>query len=64
MNCGVYVALSRVRAPTPFTATPGRTDGALVRVSTPVSGGVAETTDVLVRYIQALYPVLADYLPE
>ena len=43
---------------------PLRTDGALVRVSTPVSGGVAETTDVLVRYIQALYPVLADYLPE
>lgn len=44
--------------------TRNRTDGALVRVSTPVSGGVAETTDVLVRYIQALYPVLADYLPE
>lgn len=44
--------------------TRNRTDGALVRVSAPVSGGVAETTDVLVRYVQALYPVLADYLPE
>jgi EpsI family protein len=43
--------------------TRNRTDGALVRVSAPVSGGVAETTDVLVRYVQALYPVLADYLP-
>jgi EpsI family protein len=44
--------------------TRNRTDGALVRVSAPVSGGVAETTDSLVRYVQALYPVLAEYLPE
>jgi EpsI family protein len=44
--------------------TRNRTDGALVRVSAPVSGGVAETTDALVRYVQALYPVLVDYLPE
>jgi len=41
-----------------------RTDGALVRVSAPVSCGVAETTDGLVRYVQALYPLLAEYLPE
>ena len=42
-----------------------RTDGALVRVSTPVSGGVAETTaQLVVRYVQALYPVLGEYLPE
>jgi EpsI family protein len=44
--------------------TRNRTDGALVRVSAPVSGGVAETTESLVRYVQALYPVLAEYLPE
>lgn len=41
-----------------------RTDGALIRVSSPVTGGVAETTESLVRYVQALYPILADYLPE
>jgi EpsI family protein len=41
-----------------------RTDGALVRVSAPISGSLAETTDSLVRYIQALYPILAEYLPE
>lgn len=44
--------------------TRNRTDGALVRVSAPVSGGLAETTDSLARYVQALYPVLAEYLPE
>jgi EpsI family protein len=44
--------------------TRNRTDGALVRVSTPVTGGVEETTDSLVRYIQALYPILGEYLPE
>jgi EpsI family protein len=44
--------------------TRNRTDGALVRVSAPVSGGVAETTESLVRYVQALYPVLGEYLPE
>ena len=41
-----------------------RTDGALVRVSAPVSGGVADTTDSLVRYVQKLYPILVEYLPE
>jgi EpsI family protein len=41
-----------------------RTDGALVRVSAPASGGVAETTDSLVRYVQKLYPILVEYLPE
>jgi len=44
--------------------TRNRTDGALVRVSAPVIGGVAETTDGLVRYVQTLYPLLAEYLPE
>jgi len=44
--------------------TRNRTDGALVRVSAPVIGNAAETTDSLVRYVQAMYPVLAQYLPE
>lgn len=41
-----------------------RTDGALVRVSAPVVGGVPETTDRLVKYVQALYPILGEYLPD
>lgn len=41
-----------------------RTDGALVRASSPVTGSVAETTERLVRYVQALYPVLGEYLPD
>ncbi len=40
-----------------------RTDGALVRVSMPVSGNVEETTTRLVQYVQTLYPVLGQYLP-
>jgi EpsI family protein len=40
-----------------------RTDGAIVRVMSPVSGGIKETSDRLVVYIQALYPALGDYLP-
>jgi len=41
-----------------------RTDGALVRISSGVHGTIPETTEALVGYIQALYPVLRDYLPE
>jgi EpsI family protein len=40
-----------------------RTDGALVRVSMPVSGNVDETMTQLVQYVQTLYPVLGQYLP-
>jgi EpsI family protein len=40
-----------------------RSDGAIVRVSSPVQGSVAETTDRLVRYVQTLYPALSAYLP-
>lgn len=40
-----------------------RTDGALVRVSMPVSGSVEETPAQLVQYVQTLYPVLGRYLP-
>jgi EpsI family protein len=41
-----------------------RTDGALVRLSSPVQGGVEQTTERLVAYVQALYPVLHEYLPD
>ena len=41
-----------------------RTDGAVVRISAPVQGTVQETTEALVRYVQSLYPVLREYLPE
>ena len=41
-----------------------RTDGALVRISSPVQGTVPETKDRLVRYVQSLQPVLREYLPE
>ena len=41
-----------------------RTDGALVRVSSPIYGNVEQTSDLLVRYVQALYPVLGEYLPD
>jgi EpsI family protein len=41
-----------------------RTDGAVVRLSSPVYGSVPETTAELVQYIQLLYPVLREYLPD
>ena len=41
-----------------------RTDGALVRASSPVTDSVVDTTTRLVRYVQALYPVLGEYLPD
>jgi EpsI family protein len=40
-----------------------RTDGALVRVSSPVYGSVDETTAVLTDYVQRLSPLIAEYLP-
>ena len=41
-----------------------RTDGAIVRVTSPVHGSVRETSARLVAYIQALYPILGSYLPD
>lgn len=41
-----------------------RTDGAIVRVMSPVYGDTRDTSDRLVAYVQALYPVLGDYLPD
>ena len=40
-----------------------RTDGALVRITSPVYGTVEETTDYLVRYVQAMHPALGGHLP-
>jgi EpsI family protein len=41
-----------------------RTDGAVVRLSSPVYGSVPETTVELVQYVQVLYPVLREFLPD
>jgi len=41
-----------------------RTDGALLRVSAAVESSVAETSDRLVAFVQAMYPRLGDYLPD
>ena len=41
-----------------------RTDGALIRVSSPVHGSLAATEARLVNYVHAIYPRLADHLPE
>jgi len=40
-----------------------RSDGAVVRVSGIVADGVDETSDSLVKYIQAMYPMLNGFLP-
>jgi EpsI family protein len=41
-----------------------RTDGAVVRVMSPVYGSARETSDRLVAYVQTLYPALGGYLPD
>ena len=41
-----------------------RTDAALVRVMSPVHGSARETSDRLVAYVQAMYPLLGDFLPD
>jgi EpsI family protein len=41
-----------------------RTDGALVRVSSPIYGSVAATSAQLSAFVQALQPALAAYLPD
>lgn len=40
-----------------------RTDGAIVRLMSPIYGNVRETSDRLVAYAQTMYPILGDYLP-
>jgi EpsI family protein len=41
-----------------------RSDGALIRISSAIYGSVPETSASLTAYIQAMYPLLAEYLPE
>jgi EpsI family protein len=41
-----------------------RTDGAIVRVMSPIYGIAGETSERLVAYVQAMYPVLGNYLPD
>ncbi len=41
-----------------------RSDGAIIRISSPMYGTVSETSDTLVRSIQAIYPVLYEFLPD
>jgi EpsI family protein len=41
-----------------------RTDGAIVRVMSPIYGGARETSERLIAYVQAMYAVLGDYLPD
>lgn len=41
-----------------------RTDGALIRVTSPVFGSVQETFAWQVAYVQAMYPVLSEFLPD
>jgi EpsI family protein len=40
-----------------------RTDGAVLRVMSPVYGSARETSERLIVYVQTLYPTLGDYLP-
>ena len=41
-----------------------RTDGALVRVSSPIYKSLGETSDLLTAYIQTMHPLLSQYLPD
>jgi len=41
-----------------------RSDGALIRVSSPVYGSISETSEMLEKYVRAIYPVLGGYLPD
>lgn len=41
-----------------------RTDGALIRVSSPVYGSVEATSEMLTQYIQSMYPILSQFLPD
>ncbi len=41
-----------------------RTNGAIVRLMSPIYGSARETSERLVSYVQAMYPILGDYLPD
>src|SRR5207237_3011005 len=40
-----------------------RSDGAIVRISSPVYGSIAQTSELLGEYAKSLYPVLGEFLP-
>jgi len=41
-----------------------RTDGALIRISAPVQDTIQETIERLIQYVQTVYPILGEYLPD
>ena len=41
-----------------------RTDGAIIRISSPVYASLQETFELQARYVQAIYPVLSQFLPD
>ena len=41
-----------------------RTDGALIRIASPVYGSVSETFEWQVQFVQTMYPLLGGFLPE
>jgi EpsI family protein len=41
-----------------------RSDGAIVRVSSPVFGNVSDTSRWLTEYVQSMYPALREFLPD
>jgi EpsI family protein len=41
-----------------------RTDGALIRITSPVSGSVQETFEHQAEYIRTMYAVLSEFLPD
>ena len=40
-----------------------RSDGAIVRISSPVYGSIPQTSELLGQYAKTLYPVLGEFLP-
>jgi EpsI family protein len=40
-----------------------RTDGALIRIISPVSGSVEQTFECQAAYVRAIYPLLSEFLP-
>ncbi|RMD99838.1 MAG: EpsI family protein [Deltaproteobacteria bacterium] len=43
--------------------TRNRTDGALVRISTPIGKGDDPTNETIIRFAEAVFPILRDFLP-
>lgn len=41
-----------------------RTDGALIRMMSPIYGSVQDTFRLQIEYIQAMYPILGEFLPD